>query len=617
MSGTCTVRRSRAARAEMLWRPGAIGFLSTNSLSSGDTLYDAAERRSLPSNRKRNALSASHNLTAFSTSVSKMGCSSNAVRLMTLSTSAVAVCCWRDSRSSLRRRVFSMAMTAWAAKDSMSATCLSLNEATSRCMVPITPITVPSRTNGVEICELYPKSRADCSVIGGASGLPTMGAICSVRPASIALPTWVRASSGTGRRSASFSKPGSPLSPATSIMPSRSRPTKAKLEPNRRSRLRTIVSNTGWVSVVEPLIEDRISPVAVCCSRASERCPCASASSRVRASSCFFNSISELGPLLTLAFVPVERSLRPRVGLFAPSRVKVTSSAQSLVPLSVGPSSLSILTEPRDEPRLLFDHLVGAREQHRRDIEPQRLRDLEVDDQLELGRLQYRQIGWPGPFENSCRVNANLAVGIYGVYSIAHQAASCSIFTELINRRKHIVRRQNHKLTAPGIEEWIGRKDERCGLLLNHRPKGGVDLIIRARMKHINLQAERLRCLSHVVQLALSRCKFRVIEEGDGFRLRHQFVQQPETLGLHVSGLKIYPGGIPAGPIVAPHQTGLDRISTGRKHDRDGRSRGFCCQRRRFATSCSHNRHRQTRELRCPLRQTIILAERPTQCDYH
>ena len=32
---------------------------------------------------------------------------------MTLSTSAVAVCCCRDSRSSLSSRVFSMAMTAW------------------------------------------------------------------------------------------------------------------------------------------------------------------------------------------------------------------------------------------------------------------------------------------------------------------------------------------------------------------------------------------------------------------------------------------------------------------------------------------------------------------------
>src|SRR5262249_61824027 len=90
------------------------------------------------------------------------------------------------------------------------------------------------------------------------------------------------------------------------------------------------------------------SSVAPCRSSASESCPRASASSRVCASSCFFNSISELGPLLTCAlFVPVERSLRPRVGLFAPLRDKVTSSAQSLVPS--GQPSLSILTEPRDE----------------------------------------------------------------------------------------------------------------------------------------------------------------------------------------------------------------------------------------------------------------------------
>jgi hypothetical protein len=74
------------------------------------------------------------------------------------------------------------------------------------------------------------------------------------------------------------------------------------------------------------------SEVAVCCSSASERCPRASASSRVRSSSCFFNSTSELGSLLTpaAAFVPVERSLRPRVGLFAPLRDKVTSLAQPL-----------------------------------------------------------------------------------------------------------------------------------------------------------------------------------------------------------------------------------------------------------------------------------------------
>src|ERR1700730_1879496 len=57
------------------------------------------------------AAAASQRRAADSVSVSSTVCKSNAERLMTLSTSAVAVCCWRDSRSSLSRRVFSIAIT--------------------------------------------------------------------------------------------------------------------------------------------------------------------------------------------------------------------------------------------------------------------------------------------------------------------------------------------------------------------------------------------------------------------------------------------------------------------------------------------------------------------------
>jgi hypothetical protein len=44
--------------------------------------------------------------------------------------------------------------------------------------------------------------------------------------------------------------------------------------------------------------------------------------------------------------------------------------------------------------RPLFDHLVRATEQRDREIEPERFCGLEVDDQLDFGRLLDRQIGW-------------------------------------------------------------------------------------------------------------------------------------------------------------------------------------------------------------------------------
>ena len=44
---------------------------------------------------------------------------------------AVAVCCCNDSRSSLSRRVFSMAMTAWLAKFAASSICFWVNGRTS------------------------------------------------------------------------------------------------------------------------------------------------------------------------------------------------------------------------------------------------------------------------------------------------------------------------------------------------------------------------------------------------------------------------------------------------------------------------------------------------------
>jgi hypothetical protein len=52
-----------------------------------------------------------------------------------------------------------------------------------------------------------------------------------------------------------------------------------------------------------------------------------------------------------------------------------------------------------------LDHLIGAREQRRWHLEAERLRGLEIDDQLELGRLLDRKIGGFGALQNLVNVS--------------------------------------------------------------------------------------------------------------------------------------------------------------------------------------------------------------------
>ena len=108
-----------------------IGALLMNSANCGGVLWRAARRNTSPSRSSIEPNVASQMRVAFSRIASNTGARSPRELLMTLSTSDVAVCRSNDSRNSLRSRVFSMAMTAWAAKFWTSAICLSVNGRTS------------------------------------------------------------------------------------------------------------------------------------------------------------------------------------------------------------------------------------------------------------------------------------------------------------------------------------------------------------------------------------------------------------------------------------------------------------------------------------------------------
>src|SRR6266487_3021049 len=95
---------------------------------------------------------ASHSLAADSTSVSSTGCRLKVERLITLSTSAVVVCCTNRSLharlracTSPNKRTVSMAMTAWSANVVTSSICLAVNGCGVVLVIASAPAVLPSR----------------------------------------------------------------------------------------------------------------------------------------------------------------------------------------------------------------------------------------------------------------------------------------------------------------------------------------------------------------------------------------------------------------------------------------------------------------------------------------
>src|SRR5215469_16459007 len=103
--------------------------------------------------------------------------------------------------------------------------------------------------------------------------------------------------------------------------------------------------------------------------------------------------------------------------------------------------------------------------------EAERLRGIEVDDQLEFRGLLNRQIGRLLTLEDLSRVMADQAKGISEAWSIADQAAGSDEFAPRIARRNGMARCQRHELLAPAGQERIGGDDERVNMQLDCEAK--------------------------------------------------------------------------------------------------------------------------------------------------
>src|SRR5262249_3329182 len=257
----------------------------------------------------------------------------------------------------------------------------------------------------------------------------------------------------------------------------------------------------------------------------------------------------------------------------------------------------------------------GKREQPVRNLEPERLGSLEVDQEFKFGGLHDREVRRPLALENATCVDATLAKCVTGVGTIRHQAAGQGKLALNSHGREMIASSECDDLIQSAEQKRVGGNGERAGFLLDESRKGDLQVAIGGGSEHKDWLVESARCGLHVIRLALGIGVIRVQKDRDYTHLWDHLTQQLQPLMFERNLQEVNAGDVAAGPVVTGNKTKLDRIAT--VHEDDWNSRGRCLSghSRDDAAGRKDHGNATSNQLVCSLRQPIEVAILPPVVD--
>src|SRR6516165_8052644 len=158
----------------------------------------------------------------------------------------------------------------------------------------------------------------------------------------------------------------------------------------------------------------------------------------------------------------------------------------------------------------LLDHLVGQCEKLRRNFEADRPGGVEVEDQLEFGRLHDRQDGWLLALENAAHISAGLLIQLRKVRPIAHQPSGLGKVTCGIDRWYRVARRQRDDLHTPTDKNRVDTDQQCAAGLLREVCEGRIDLATGTGAKDFDRKSKRRSIRLQVFDLDLGIRSIRV-----------------------------------------------------------------------------------------------------------